>query len=231
MLHFNEDTRVKFPATVQFLKLGYNYQSLKGARIDFETKIFVDIFKSSLEKINDRKIDDSEIENLLKEINLMLKNNDLGKEFYNRLISVEHDIKLLDLDNYLNNNFTVVDELPFSVKEGTEEGSFRPDINILINGIPLAFLEVKHPNNSGGIQVEFERMINKRLANADYKKYFNMLQVVSFSNNMEYEDADDDIADTVRAGSFYTTPNGKLTSFSFLERMFLIIMQVINLKK
>lgn len=217
MLHFNEDTRVKFPATIQFLKIGYNYQSLKGARIDFETKIFVDIFKASLEKINNRKIDDSEINNLLAEINLMLKNNDLGKEFYNRLISVEYDIKLLDLDNYLNNNFTVVDELPFSVKEGTEEGSFRPDINILINGMPLAFLEVKHPNNSGGIQVEFERMINKRFANSDYKKYFNLLQIISFSNNMEYEDADDDIADTVRAGSFYTTPNGKLTSFSFFR--------------
>lgn len=217
MLHFNEDTRVKFPATIQFLKLGYNYLSLKGARIDFETKIFVDVFKSSLEKINNRIIEDDEIINLLSEINLMLKNNDLGKEFYNRLISVEHDIKLLDLDDYLNNTFTVVDELPFSVKEGTEEGSFRPDINILINGIPLAFLEVKHPNNSGGIQVEFERMINKRLANSDYKKYFNMLQIVSFSNNMEYEDADDDIADTVRAGSFYTTPNGKMTSFSFFR--------------
>ena len=156
MLHFDENTRVKFPATIQFLKLGYNYKSLKGANIDFETKIFVDLFKSSLEKVNNRKIDNDEIQNLLKEINLLLKNNDLGKEFYNRLISVEHDIKLLDLENYLNNDFTIVDELPFSVKEGTKDGSFRPDINILINGIPLAFLEVKHPNNSGGIQAEFK---------------------------------------------------------------------------
>ena len=52
MLHFNEDTRVKFPATIQFLRLGYEYQSLKGAQIDFETKIFVDRFKTSLERIN-----------------------------------------------------------------------------------------------------------------------------------------------------------------------------------
>lgn len=133
-MHFNEDTRVKIPATIHFMKLGYIYQSLKGARIDFETKIFVDIFKSSLEKINNRSIEDDEIINLLSEINLMLKNNDLGKEFYNRLISVEYDIKLLDLENYLNNTFTVVDELPFSVKDGTEEGPFRPDINILTFG-------------------------------------------------------------------------------------------------
>ena len=121
------------------------------------------------------------------------------------------------LDCFDNNDFAIVDELPFSIKEGTEEGSFRPDINILINGIPLAFLEVKHPDNSGGIQVEFERMINKRLKNDDYKKYFNLIQIVSFSNNMEYEESDDDVADEVKAGSFYTTPNGQATTFSFFR--------------
>ena len=43
MLIFNEDTRVKIPATIQYLKIGYNYQSLKDDRldIDFNTKIFV----------------------------------------------------------------------------------------------------------------------------------------------------------------------------------------------
>jgi len=217
MLHFNEDTRVKFPATIQFLRLGYEYQSLKGARIDFETKIFIDRFKTSLEKINKREISNDELFALLAEINTLIKNNDLGKEFYKRLLSSEYPIRLLDLDNVNNNDFAVVNELPFSIKEGTEEGSFRPDINILINGMPLAFLEVKHPDNSGGIQVEFERMINKRLKNDDYKKYFNLIQVISFSNNMEYEDADDDIADEVKAGSFYTTPNGQSTTFSFFR--------------
>jgi len=180
MLHFNEDTRVKFPATIQFLRLGYEYQSLKGARIDFETKIFIDRFKTSLERINKREISNDELFALLAEINTLIKNNDLGKEFYKRLLSSEYPIRLLDLDNFNNNDFAVVNELPFSIKEGTEEGSFRPDINILINGMPLAFLEVKHPDNSGGIQVEFERMINKRLKNDDYKKYFNLIQVISF---------------------------------------------------
>lgn len=59
--------------------------------------------------------------------------------------------------------------------------------------MPLTFLEVKHPDNNGGIQVEFERMINKRLKNDDYKKYINLIQIISFSNNMEFEDADDSI--------------------------------------
>lgn len=69
------------------------------------------------------------------------------------------------------NDFAVVDELPFSVTQGTAEGSFKPDINILINGMPLAFLEVKKPDNEGGIQKEFDRMINRRLQNPDYKKF------------------------------------------------------------
>ena len=217
MLHFNEDTRVKFPATIHFLRLGYDYQSLKGAHIDFNTKIFVPRFKSAIEKINGRTYSNEEISSLIDEIHSLIKFNDLGKEFYKRLTSVEYDTKLIDFENLDNNDFAVVDELPFSIKEGTEEGSFRPDINILINGMPLAFLEVKHPDNSGGIQVEFERMINKRLKNSDYKKYFNLIQIVSFSNNMEYEEADDDIADEVKAGSFYTTPNGQATTFSFFR--------------
>lgn len=217
MLHFNEDTRVKFPATIQFMRLGYEYQSLKKAQVDFNTKIFVNRFKPALEKINNITLSDDEVFDLIDEIHSLIKNNDLGKEFYKRLISTEHKIRLLDLDNINNNDFAIVDELPFSVKEGTEEGSFRPDINILVNGMPLAFLEVKHPDNSGGIQVEFERMINKRLKNNDYKKYFNLIQIISFSNNMEYEEADDDIADEVKAGSFYTTPNGMGTSFSFFR--------------
>lgn len=215
MAVFNEDTRVKIPATIQFLRLGYSYQSLKDADIDFQTKIFVNRFKPALEKINGREISYDEIKEILMDINNIIKNNDLGKEFYNWIINPLDRVRLIDFDNIENNDFAVVDELPYCIVEGTEVGSFRPDINILINGIPLSFLEVKKPNNDGGIQKEFERMINQRLQNPEYKKFFNMLQVVSFSNNMEYEDADD--AEDVKAGSFYTTPNGQNTSFSFFR--------------
>ncbi|MDE6252758.1 MAG: DEAD/DEAH box helicase family protein [Lachnospiraceae bacterium] len=217
MLTFNEDTRVKIPATIQFLRLGYNYQSLKADNIDidFNTKIFVNRFKPALETINGRKFTYDEIKTIVTDIHNVLKNNDLGKEFYNWLIDPKDKVKLIDFEDMTKNDFAVVDELPFSVVEGTEEGSFRPDINILINGIPLAFLEVKKPNNDGGIQKEFDRMINKRLQNPDYKKFFNLIQLVSFSNNMEYEEDDD--AEDVKAGSFYTTPNGNNTSFSFFR--------------
>ena len=217
MLKFNEDTRVKIPATIQFLKLGYNYQSLKDDKLDldFNTKIFINRFKPAIERINKKKLSYDNIKQLLDEINNLIKNNDLGKEFYNRLINPQDKLKLIDFDNIDDNDFAVVDELPFSITPDSDVGSFRPDINILINGMPLAFLEVKKPNNEGGIQKEFKRMINDRLKNSEFKKYFNLIQIVSFSNNMEYEDSDE--AEDVRAGSFYTTPNGNNTSFSFFR--------------
>lgn len=219
---FNEDTRVKIPATIHFLRLGYNYQSLhnEDVDIDFNTKIFVNRFKPAIERINNRSFSYDEIKSILSEINQFIKNNDLGKEFYDWLINPMNRIKLIDLDDLDNskNDFCVVNELPFEIVKGTDAGSFRPDITILINGIPLGFLEVKKPNNENGIKAEFDRMINQRLKNSDFRKFFNLLQFVSFSNNMEYEDSDIlDDPDDVKAGSFYTTPNGSNTSFSFFR--------------
>ena len=220
MAKFNEDTRVKIPATIQFLRIGYDYQSLKDIDLHTETRIAVNRFKPAIEKINGRSFSDEEIQAIIADILSVIKNNDLGKAFYKWLINPQDRVKLIDFDCIENNNFAVVDELTFG-KEGTEsekEGSFRPDITVLINGIPLAFLEVKHPNNEGGIQAEFNRMLNKRLEKPEYKKYFNMLQLVTFSNNMEYESEDDSaLAEDVKAGSFYTTPNGQKTSFSFFR--------------
>ena len=217
---FNEDTRVKIPATIQFLRLGYEYQSLKDIDLHTETRIAINRFKPALERINGRSYSDAEINAILDEIHSVIRNNDMGRAFYRWLINPQDKPMFVDFEHIEKNNFAVVDELTFG-KEGSEsekEGSFRPDINILINGIPLCFLEVKHPNNEGGIQAEFNRMLNKRLEKPEYKKYFNMLQVVAFSNNMEYEDEDDSaMAEDVKAGSFYTTPNGFRTTFSFFR--------------
>lgn len=206
MRNFNEDTRVKIPATLHFLKIGYSYQSMNDADIDFNTKIFVNRFKPALEKINDKSFSNNEIATFLSEIHALIRNNDLGRSWYLRLVDDSSDICLIDFDHPENNDFAVVDELPFTIEKDTEDGSFRPDINILINGIPLAFLEVKKPNNQDGIQAEFKRMINDRLQNPAYHKFFNLIQFVSFSNNMKYEDGDDAQAELVKAGSLLYHP-------------------------
>jgi type I site-specific restriction-modification system R (restriction) subunit len=48
----NEDTRVKIPAILHLMRLGYEYVSLKDAVYDEENNIFTDIFKESIARIN-----------------------------------------------------------------------------------------------------------------------------------------------------------------------------------
>ena len=220
MARFAEVTRVQMPATIHFLRLGYAYQSLKDVVLHKETRIALNRMKPALERINCRVFTDEEIYNIAEDIHAVIRNNDLGKAFHQWLTHPADKVRLIDFENPENNDFAVIDELTFGRDgdESTTLGSFRPDINIFINGIPLAFLEVKPPNNDGGIQAEFDRMLNKRLERPEYQKYFNMLQIVSFSNNMEYEESDDlAFAEDVKAGSFYTTPNGFKTTFSFFR--------------
>ena len=179
---WNEDMRVKFPATIQFMRLGYEYQSLKDAEIHTETRIFLNRFVPSIQRINRGKdLTEEQILAEVEEIHNIIKNNDMGKEFLARLLDQTADIKLIDFTHPESNDFAIVDELTFGPEA---KGSFRPDVAVLVNGIPLGFLEVKKPNNEGGIQKEFHRMLDERLQVPEFKKYFNMLQFVTFSNNI-----------------------------------------------
>ncbi len=67
MAVFNEDTRVKIPATIQFMRLGYAYQSLKDMDIHVETRIAINRFKPAIERINGKSFTDEEILSLIDE--------------------------------------------------------------------------------------------------------------------------------------------------------------------
>jgi len=182
---FNEDSRVKIPAIIHLSRLGYKYVS-KNAKIDKDTNIFIDIFKKFCEK---KHLD---YKKELRKINDLLSYDDLGEEFYKYLIS-----NLIDFDNFEENYFNVVSELTFK----KDEDEFRPDITVLINGIPLIFIEVKKPNNHNGMNAEKERLIS-RFKNKNFKKFFNEILFMIYSNNMEYVDQKDTLI-----GSFYVTPS------------------------
>jgi type I restriction enzyme, R subunit len=200
---FNEDIRVKIPAILTLTRLGYDYISLKDSKWDIETNIFTDIFISSLKKLN-TKISDSEIKKLIATIGVELENEDLGRKFYERLID-QSGTKIIDFNNFENNTFNVVTEL--TCKNGDDE--FRPDITLLINGLPLAFIEVKKPNNREGILAERNR-INMRFANKKFRKFINISQLLLFSNNMSYDNND---IDPIQ-GAFYSTTSKSNTFFN-----------------
>src|SRR5690606_10764543 len=126
------------------------------------------IFTTSICRIND--ITEPEAKRLLDEINLELDYEDLGKTFYERLVATS-GIKLIDFENFNNNSFHVTTEL--TCKNGDEE--FRPDITLLINGMPLAFVEVKKPHNKDGVQAERKR-INDRFKNKHFRRFTNITQ-------------------------------------------------------
>lgn len=196
----NEDTRVKIPAILHLMRLGYKYLSLKDHTWDLDTNIFPSLFSPAITKINPG-IEEADVARLFEEIKLTLDNEDLGRAFFNRLTD-RSNIKLIDFENFNSNSFHVVTEL--TCQNGDEE--FRPDITLLINGLPLVFIEVKKPNNREGILAERDRM-NKRFQNPKFRRFANITQFMLFSNNMEYDENDPEpIQGAFYASSSYHKP-------------------------
>ena len=138
--------------------MGYQYLSLKeyNGGIHEETNIFRSLFRESIARINGKKLSEHDVDALLAELTFKLSNDDLGRAFYNILLNGINGYRLVDFEDHSRNSFYVVTELTY--KNGDDE--FRPDIILLVNGMPLSFVEVEKPNN------------------------------MVFSNNMEYDDTD-----------------------------------------
>ncbi|MDX1346974.1 MAG: type I restriction endonuclease [Thiomicrorhabdus chilensis] len=206
-MKFNEDSRVKIPALIHLTRLGYKYLSLKQAKWDIDTNIFPDIFKDAIERINTGQQHNLDLKKELDVIQHMLSFDDLGKAFYEKLTD-QSGIRLIDFEDFNNNTFNVVTEL--TCKNGDEK--FRPDITLLINGMPLVFIEVKKPNNREGILAERNR-INTRFQNDKFKKFINITQFMVFSNNMEYDDGSPQPIE----GAFYASPSYQKPVFNYFR--------------
>ncbi len=185
MSKFNEATRVQMPAMVHLTRLGYTYfgkisEEDAGTVYDPSTNILIEVFQKQFNNLNPNSpVSASQI---LQDIRNDLKNDDLGYAFYQRLKAVS-PVKLIDYDTPSNNTFHFTAE--FTCKNGQDE--FRPDITLFVNGMPLVFIEVKKPNNSGGMVAESKRMNLQRFPNKRFRSFINITQLMIFSNNMEYD--------------------------------------------
>lgn len=205
-MKFNEDSRVKIPTILHLIRLGYQYLSLKNAIWDESTNVFSSIFKENLLRLN-KELNQVDADRIYSEVALSLENEDLGKAFYKKLID-QSGIRLIDFENFENNTFNVVTELPY--KKDDEE--FRPDIILLINGMPLVFIEVKKPNNQDGILAEHKRL-QTRFQNKKFRNFVNLTQLMVFSNNMEY----DDNSPLAIEGAFYATTSYDKPNFNYFR--------------
>ncbi len=210
-MSFNEDSRVKIPTILHLMRLGYEYLSLQDSNVtwDKSTNIFTDIFHQSIKRVNP-SISNIEAQKVYDKISLCLENEDLGRAFFAKLTD-KSGISLIDFENFNNNTFNIVTELTY--KKDDEE--FRPDIILLINGMPLVFIEVKKPNNQDGILAEYKRM-QTRFQNKKFRKFINLTQLMVFSNNMEYDDS----SLIPIEGAFYATTSYQKPIFNYFREEF-----------
>lgn len=185
MSKFNEATRVQMPAMVHLTRLGYKYfgkihEATKSTVYDDDTNILLEVFKKKFGELNPGH--EGEYLQVLRDIRKELNDDDLGRGFYQRLRSVS-PVRLVDYENPKNNDFHFTAE--FTCKNGQDE--FRPDITLFVNGLPLCFVEVKKPNNHGGMVAESIRMNKERFPNKKFRRFINITQLMIFSNNMEYD--------------------------------------------
>lgn len=185
MKQFSEATRVQMPAMVHLTRIGYTYfgklsEDKNGIVYDGDTNILLQVFERQFKNLNPGH--EGEYLQVLKDIRKELNDDDLGRGFYNRLKAVS-PVKLIDFDNIGNNTFHFTAE--FTCKN--EQDEFRPDITLFVNGLPLCFVEVKKPNNHGGILAESARMNKERFPNKKFRRFINITQLMIFSNNMEYD--------------------------------------------
>lgn len=215
---FCEDSRVKFPTLMHLMGMGFKYVSLKGlktkyveaSKTEFDplTNILTDYFTDAYCTLNP-KAEKKDAEDMLVKIQKSLQNDDLGRQFYNEIL-LNTGERIIDLSSpanfYRNNTFQVTTEMTCGSKDSD---NYRPDITIFVNGLPLAFIEVKKENNHKGIQAETDRM-KQRFVNPQYRRFLNITQIMVFSNDMEYDN--NEVTPTI--GAFYATIGKKNTKYN-----------------
>ncbi|RVZ38488.1 type I restriction endonuclease subunit R [Helicobacter pylori] len=175
---YNEITRVQVPALMHLAELGYDFIPIKDEpKLDTATNILTDSFTQAFERLNPTK----NAKDVLAEMKKRLNYDDLGKSFYEYLLKSEHQI--IDFDNPNNNLYEMMTELPYK--------SFRPDITLFINGLPLVNIEVKQPLAGQGIKEEKDRHI-QRYENPENKVFYNLVQIWLFSDNLPYDEKNPD---------------------------------------
>lgn len=227
---YTEDHISQIPALQMLIKMGYTYIAPDHAlelRDNRKTNVILtDILREQLKKIN--KIDykgqahdfsESNIDlaiETLKELPLHLGFINANQHFYD-LITLgksfdqtinqdrkSYSFRYIDWENPQNNSYHVSEE--FSVTRSNRSDSYRPDLVLFINGIPMVVIECK----SNAIKQPVEEGISQHLRNQqedgirDLYVYSNMLLSLAVS--------DAKYATTATPAKFWSVWKEKFTS-------------------
>ena len=175
-----EDIRVKIPALLHLTRLGYGYLPGKEAQRDKETNILAERLRAAVERINGAALAEETFQRMMADLRCLLREGDLGQGFYRAIRDGWNGLKLVDFDHPEQNEFLAGAEIAC----GTGRQRFRPDITLFINGMPLGMMEVKAPEQRGGLKGEYERMC-RRFSREEFRPYLQAAQVWLFSNDRE----------------------------------------------
>ena len=179
-----EEDQMKLPALMHLARLGYAYLSPRGLPRDRETNILPGALARAVERINGAPLPAENLDRLMADLRTMAARDDLGEAFYRTLRDGWKGLRLIDFENPGRNDFRAIPELSC----GSADASFRPDITLTVNGLPLALIEVKTRKQEKGIRAEYDRM-RQRFCRAEFRPYLQEAQIWAFSNGRE-DDAD-----------------------------------------
>lgn len=192
---FTEDNISQIPALKLLINLGYQYLSAQEAinlRENRESNVLLTkILRERLMHINDIKIgskktkfEESNIDKAiqkLQEIPLAEGLVHACNQIYNLLVfgnaleqSIDgdkksHTIQYIDWVTPTNNIFHVAEE--FSVMRTGRKDTYRPDIVLFVNGIPLAVIECKSPTIKDPIKQAISQHIRNQQENGIQNLY------------------------------------------------------------
>ena len=133
---FNEDSRVKVPVILQLVRLGYEFlpRAAWERQREPQTNILRDEFARAYMRLNEGKTEADAQRYIDTVLVPMLNNNDLGRQFYKKLVPQTTGERLIDFEYFNSNSFHVATEVDCT-NEGEE---FRPDVMVFVDRIDLA---------------------------------------------------------------------------------------------
>lgn len=86
---FNENSRVKIPALLHLVRLGYKFVSVRQIerQLDGETNIYKKSFRAALNKINTLALAAGDVDFIIGDIANFLAAADLGRGFYEKFFT------------------------------------------------------------------------------------------------------------------------------------------------
>lgn len=204
---FKEDHISQIPALQFLIKLGYTYLSPEESfrlRYNKSSNVILDeILIEQLRKIN--KISYKGKEYLFSESNIisavealksfslkdgLIRTNEnvydlltLGKSF-EQIIGGDRksfNVRYIDWENFENNTFHVIEE--FEVQREKSDLSYRPDIVLFVNGIPLVVIECKRPDLKDSLQAAISQNLRNQHEDGIQKLYIYSQILLSLSEN------------------------------------------------